>query len=229
MLQSLVDISTSEEIKVYDKIIAEKKEFSFYSGVVSQFGLDSGLAASGGVNKTEFESQFKKSSLAWLLALARIEIGSTMAMYGNAKSPFGEIAPQSEYGLAEYWAILVDDVVAHMQALETDDEFRTVTKQGGKPNSRTLAYLRRLTLVTSMLRAVRDGGNEEYAAQAKEWQKSLSKPSMKIAMKILNATNNIEFVDQNVSKSESTSGGTRIVAGVRSCQRLAERLIGTKW
>jgi hypothetical protein len=225
MLGQLVAMSTPDQIEVYDKIIGSKSEFSFYSGVVSTMGLE-GVAQLKSQNPTGFEQGFKKNSLAWILALARVEVGSTVAMYGKTQTPFADMAP-GQFGMREYLSVLFDDLSAHILALSTDEDLKRICKRTVEPDSQTLAYLRRLKLVGDMLKAVEATGNSDYAQRAKSIDREVGKYRKTLATKVLVATTDVT----GYSTGQSSQSGTRNrrdtrVGSANVCRQLAEGLVG---
>lgn len=224
MLGRLASISTPEQIAVYDKIIQSKNEFSFYSGVVSKFGDSIPAQARGQVG---FDKSFKKNSMAWLLALARIEVAATSSVYGRSKKPFADMAP-GNYGMNEYFAVLVDDLNAHVHALATDAGLKQICKLTVKADSNTLAYLRRLKLVNDMLKAVQVAGNPEFAYRAKAAERELNKYRRDLVTKVILVTQNLSESQVSESTYRTKGGGYRKIGPENSCRALAERLVNER-
>lgn len=220
MFDSLIAMSTPEQIEVYNKIIKEKSEFSFYSGIVTRLGLNANIQGARGA---EFEKAFRKETLPWLIALARVEVASTMAMYGRSDRPFSDMAPKG-FGLKEYGAVLVDDVSAHITALSNDNNLKRVCKINLKPDSTTLAYLRRIKLVSDMLKTIQDAGTREYAVRAGKMEKELSKYRKELVMKVIVATQNITQTESSSYNTSSTNRWRPALGTAESCQALAEQL-----
>lgn len=219
MFDQLVSMSTPEQIEIYDKMIESRKEFAFYSGALSQLGADAMAAKQS--KPMEFERGFKKNSLAWLLALARVEIGATASMYGRSKTPFRDLAPAHGWGMDEYLAVLADDLNAHVNALATDPDLKAVSKVNVKADSRTLAYLRRVKLVKDMLGAIQSAAGEQYAFQSRRVRKELEKYEKSLVRKVLLST---QSLSGNTSQRGSRQVGARPLGSAQSCQQVAERI-----
>ena len=155
-LGALVDSSTSEQIEVYDKLIGLNSEYSFYSGVVTDLGFDTDFSSSDGESSSDVESGYLKHSLAWMMALARVELGATMSMYGDGEDPFGNPVRLGgvRFGAEEYLSILVDDVAAHLKAAQTDSGYISALNRKSKVDGSTLKHLRRTQLIDDMLAKV---------------------------------------------------------------------------
>ena len=223
MLSELIGISSPEQLEIYDKIIAGQQEFSFYSGVASNIGVDSALDARRS-DSVQFEKQFKKQTLARLVALARIELAATLSMYGKSDYPFSDLAPPG-YGQSEYWQILVDDLAAHINAFSTDPGLKHVSKSGTRADSETLAYLRRMKLVSDMLNSVYRNGDQEYAAMAKKVEKKLNKYRTKLLLKVAQATKS--GTETMTTSTESKYGfKTKTIAANpgQSCQDIINQM-----
>ena len=154
-LGELVDSSTPEQIEVYDKLIEMNSEYSFYSGVASGLGSDTDLSTTEEESSSDDddESGYLKHSLAWMMALARVELGATISMYGDDEDPFGKAVALGGvgFGAEEYLSILVDDAAAHLKAAQADSDYAKALKRTGPVDSTTLNHLRRTQLINDML------------------------------------------------------------------------------
>ena len=137
-------MSKVEEIKTYNKLLAEQKEYSFFSGKFLEADDPYGSNAKGK------GKSFRKQSLEWMLALARVELGASIAMYGGVENSFQLVKPES-FGVQEYNLLVADDAAAHMNAFSTDEIFKKRVRKPEVVDSDTLAYLRRLKVANDML------------------------------------------------------------------------------
>ena len=158
----LVEISTTDELKVYDKVLNDRAEFSFFSGVNAAFEEKPDLAKANPFERQKFEDEFIKKGLAWMMALARIELAATSSLYGDNKLPFETIV-NSQFDAEPYLKILQDDVLAHMKSLAKEPGFKEVLRRSRRPDTWTLAYLRRIKLIRDMLQALQDVGGPAVA------------------------------------------------------------------
>lgn len=215
-LEKLVAISNPDEIAVYDKIILQLPEFIFYSGIVA--GIDQPQPFAGthpikdGASATPgqiADSQFKKHSLAWLMGLARVELGATRAMYLNGDDWFVPTLATS-FGLNEYYHVLLDDVAAHLKALETDADFKRAIKKSFKiASSDTLAYLRRLKLVNRMLIGLEGAGAPMIAQRAHDFRKEVGDYTKVLTAQVVRSTQNQTVVNRR--QKTNTVRGTQTV------------------
>lgn len=175
--ERLVASSSANEVAVYDNIILQLPEYVFYVGNVS--GIDQTIPIAGGQWNKELasvdtaqnvDSQLKKRSLAWLMALARVELGATRSMYRPGADWFVP-TPETSFGLDEYYDVLLEDVSVHLQSLEADAQFKRAIKKSFKvANSGTLAYLRRLKMIDSMLVALEGSATPLIAQRAHDFR-----------------------------------------------------------
>lgn len=177
-LGELADTSTSEEISVYDKLISENPEYAFYSGVALNYGLQPNVAEMDAEQVAELDKNCRQSSLAWMMALARVELGATVAMYGEQEDPFGVPVAigGTEFGAEEYLKVLVDDLAAHLKAAVGDQRYHNALNPKLKVDNGSLAFLRRTQLIDALLDKVMSSGEQEvmtevapYAEKAEEY------------------------------------------------------------
>ena len=203
-LERLGAISSEDEIKVYDKVIAQLSEFVFYSGMTAGVEKPKPLAGNQPINiatakpQDIAESQFKKQSLAWLLALAKVELNSTRSMYIAGDKMFIPDT-QSKFGLLEYYHVLLDDAAAHIQAISTDDKLKKALRNASKvANSGTIAYLRRLKLVSSMLVALKQSGDPMIASKSAKYLKEIEKYNLLLETQVALSTQDSSQTVTNV-------------------------------
>ena len=172
MFGRLVDISTREEIAVYDKMLGERPEYGFANEYREGLKL---LLQNGqdlqGEDRTVMESPLK-TGLAWMMALARSELGATLSMYSNVETPFASVLT-NEFGWDEYAEVLKHDAVAHMNAIRNEPRLRKALKPTHLIDSWSIAYWRRLKLINTMLDAIAHTDNEAFVSTVKRYSKKL--------------------------------------------------------
>jgi hypothetical protein len=183
----LLNISTTEEIPVYDLILNDRPEFTYFNGVNTAFPSKPDLKKADPFQRKKYYDTFQKKGLAAMMALARIELAATMSMYGSDEKPFESIF-NGNFGLEQYVAVLSDDVVAHMKSLAQEPKFMAVTRRGNKIDTWTLAYLRRLKLIRDMLGTLSDVGDETAKARIRPYDKKLGKYERRLVNHIADQT-----------------------------------------
>ena len=224
-LGALVDSSTPEQIEVYDKLIGTKSEYSFYSGVVSSLGLDTDFSSLEGESSSDdVESGYLKHSLAWMMALARVELGATMSMYGEGEDPFGQAVMIGGvgFGADEYLSILVDDVSAHLKAAQTDDSYAKSLNPKGKIDDSTLNHLRRTQLINDMLAKVISSQIPEIVVVAGPYAEVAQKYVDDMTEKIRRATTTV-VIPPVASESTETSSSSDTYSGTLGSVRFQNR------
>jgi hypothetical protein len=186
-MNRLVNMSTSEELFVYDQVLNDRPEFAYFNGANTAFKLQPDLKTANPFDRSRFYDSFQKKGLAWMMALARIELGATMSMYGNDKTPFESVA-NSRFDLGPYLEVLTDDVVAHMKSLAQEPGFEEVVRRNRKIDTWTLAYLRRIKMIRDMLSALSTAGNDAVDAQIKPYDIELKRYERRLIEQIQHQT-----------------------------------------
>lgn len=179
----LLEISATEEIEVYDRMLDERPEFTYFQGVNSAFETTPDLKQADPFQRERFYDVFQKEGLAWMMALARIELSATESLYGKSEFPFESTTPNS-IELEAYLSVLADDATAHMKSLASEAGFVKVTKRSRKIDTWTLAYLRRLKLIKDMLSTLGRTGDEKVRVTIKPLKKEISKYESKLLQEV---------------------------------------------
>ena len=108
------------------------------------------------------------------MALARLELGATLSMYGQLGNPFEFVAPES-FGGQQYFDLLTHDAAVHLNALKTDPMLQTKSNKSATGDGETLAYLRRLTIVKDMLVAARNANDGKFRNSADEYLNAVAR------------------------------------------------------
>jgi hypothetical protein len=147
-LDKLVEDSTPEELSAYDELVKARDDLAVYANLSRRFQqAPSSLAEP----PRDASDKFERRGLAWVMALARVEVGATLAAFTDVKRPFEAIAGKG-YDREAYGEMLLDGLRTHYLATAADDRARTIIKR--KPDAQTLNYVRRLDLVIAFQQAV---------------------------------------------------------------------------
>ena len=165
-------------------LIAGQKELAFYSGIAFNYSLVQ-IEKLPAVDRELTESSYKRQSLAYLLALARVEVGATISMYGNSNDPFS--FGSSSFGSQEYLDVLLDDLSAHFKTVEKDEGFQNAAFEK-KASSDTLAYLRRAKLINDLLNKVMQSSDSELVAAAESYSRGINEYIDSLTRRIVRAT-----------------------------------------
>ena len=174
LLTGLIAKSTPEEIQVYDQMLQKRAEFSFLNGLALKLKQRPSMAKASSDDRQKFEDKFKKKGLAWMMALAKIELAATKSLYGKEKLPF-ETMHVSDFDRKEFLQLLADDAMAHLRSLKDEALFKVVLNRKTMPDSNTVAYLRRLKLVKDMLESLARAGDPQVAATLQPYYAQLEK------------------------------------------------------
>lgn len=161
MLDELVRISTSEEVAVYDKLFRLRPEFTIYTNLSSlideQPNSFSIVSASG--------SQNDRHGIAWVMALARLELFAMVSVYGN-EHQLTAMRPPSTLEQDAFRDLLIDGMRMHIGALIGDERYTRVRDRN--PDSEMIAYVRRMTLVARIVQTVASLYSEDLTARQRD-------------------------------------------------------------
>jgi len=188
--EKLVSISTAEELAAYDKVLNGRPEFTYFNGANVMLNAPPNLKNANKNQRTQYFDTFRKKGLAWMMALAKVELSATTSMYGEDKKPFQKYRV-TQYDLGPYLQVLADDAAAHLRSLSQERGFHEVTRSGRKIDTWTLAYLRRLKLIRDMLVTISDIGNTEVKARVKAYDKKLAKYEKKLLESVAKQTGSV--------------------------------------
>jgi hypothetical protein len=150
-LDALVASASPQELQAIDAILQDRPEFTVFVNIASRVQrLPSTLVPTSAAEP--------RRGLAWVLALARAELGGMVATFGQHPSPFAAVRPTT-LELDAYRAILLDGSQTHYWALVNDPQLAKVAKS--VPDTQMLAYIRRLNAVRHFLRAGANGYSKE--------------------------------------------------------------------
>jgi hypothetical protein len=144
----LAAICKPEELKALDALVKERDELVVFTNLSRR--LQRGPSALAETPRAA-DDTFERRGLAWIMALARVEVGAMLAAFTEVVSPFEKVAGGG-YDRAEYQEMLLDGMRTHYWALAGDANAAAVLKR--KPTNETLNYIRRLTMVMAFQQAV---------------------------------------------------------------------------
>lgn len=155
---ALLQAVTPEELQAVEQIITASDEFAVYT--VTQ----KAAAPGAGTNNLTAASH---RGLAWMMALARVEMGAMIGAFAQDTNPFENVRP-SRFEMTAYRELLLEGARSHYVALSSDPELQQVARRS-PPDARTLTYLRRTNLARHfVISAARAGAQDFTPAQQAE-------------------------------------------------------------
>ena len=191
-LDQLLSNTTQLEFEALDAYVRRRPEYSVLTNLASELEQGPSTLSSprAGV--------LRRKGLDWMLALARVELGTMLAGFSPTVAPF-EVVGYTDYDLVAYKSLLLDGVRTHYWALIGDPDLAGVLNM--KDMSRVLSYSRRLVMVRAMLRAViKSSRNDLSATQMQElysWKESLDSLQGQFTVAIRNYLRESVNVSQN--------------------------------
>lgn len=172
-LELLIKSSSKKELEAMDELVMEHDEYTVYSDLA-----DKKYRRQKESEGTDDEpSKSARRGLRWVIALARVELGSMLAAFTNTPRPFEAVRP-TKFAAEQFEELLLDGVRAHVQALENDPGLKQVFRTGVSPtNNRGLSYSRRLVLVRAMSRAAM---NDTLAELTPQQERNLGKTKRRL-------------------------------------------------
>ncbi len=173
-LDAFLRSASREEITAADKIVSSHPQFAVYTGLANQSHGSSGTL----VSWRSGQSPSKKQGLMWVVALARLEIGSIVGTFTVLPSPF-EIVGPSQWEMPAYKDLLMDGAQTHFKALANDTNLASVALK--IPGTEMLAYIRRLNLARAMLSAAARSNAQELSPQ--DWTQLVAQDAQLLAVR----------------------------------------------
>jgi len=168
-LDKLVGLASEDDMEVIDEIIADRHEFDVFLALPDSFTPETSSEVK--VIKPAKASQvtgneFRQSGLAWVTALARVELGAMLAAFTEFPSPFKDVTPES-FDYRNAMQLLLEGVTGHYRGLSTSTKVKEKDKNVAVENALTLS--RRVRMARAMLAPLLAPGASEYnPAQAYE-------------------------------------------------------------
>lgn len=224
----LLEISTREQIEIYDQLLAKEPQFSYYAGMYLQPDVANSFDTSIRSDLVQFNEHFLRSGVAWMMALAKIELGSTVSTYGDQslKQPFSVFSPNQLDGEA-CLLVLADDFFAHVKNFEEDKFLPRALATKLEVNSWTFAYLRRARLMHDMVKALLTSGNRELVSRVRPLKRELSDRAL-LLQGMIDAVRRTD-TQVDVSNPIRSKGPKKLFVGLHEdCEQLdVDTLTGT--
>jgi hypothetical protein len=199
LLDPLVTRATAAELKIMDEIVGSRKEFTVYTNLSARIPKK---AASSLDVPADPSDDSAKRGLAWVMALARVELGAMVAGFTGRGDPFA-LVPPTRFELPAYSHLLLDGARTHYFALGNDPvvslymtyrnkPLTVAEREGGRADineTQAIAYGRRVALAREFVRAVQSLGRgqltSQQTAELQSWDQDLTALIEIIAYKIL--------------------------------------------
>ncbi len=171
-LDQLVSLANEEDLEVIDEIISDRGEFDVYLTLPDKFTPQSeSYSTSGAVSGTRGSgNEFRKSGLAWITALARVEFGAMVAGFTAEPNPFKDVTPDS-HDYKSVMQLLMEGVAGHYSGLSKAPQFAKKGRARYKDATVQVALTlsRRARIARAMMAPLLAPGPSEYnPAQAYE-------------------------------------------------------------
>lgn len=205
---ALIGMCDESELKVIDEIIGEKDEFTVYTHLSRRLQRRPSTLSEIGrtLSKTgqPQEDRFARRGLAWVMALARVEIGAMFAGFTNIRSPFEWVQP-TQLEMSAYRKLLEDGMRTHYWSLANDPAFRKIVRD--TPDHKTVAYVRRLTLARAFLEAAGKAGTAQLTppqvVELRKWHSDLDTARVALIASIQAYLKSVQATSSNTTSKSS--------------------------
>lgn len=172
LLDQLAKSCSEEELAVVETLIRSRDEYAIYVNRSQILERESSALSE---RPLESNDEFERRGLAWLTALARVELGALTAGFTDFPAPFAWIPP-GKRDADEYAEVLLDSLRTHYWALRNDPiAMQMATAKIGE--TQAIAYARRVTITLAFLQAVLESQRSRLSpgqlAELNRWQAEL--------------------------------------------------------
>ena len=173
LLDQLAKNCSAKELEVIDEIIRSRDEHAVF---VNRSRILERESSALSEQPQETNDEFERRGLAWLTALARVELGALAAGFTDYPDPFA-LAPPGNLDRDEYAEVLLDSLRTHYWALR-NDPIAANMPAARISDTQAIAYGRRVSITLAFLQAVRElqGARlaPEQLAELNRWQTELT-------------------------------------------------------
>lgn len=171
-LERLLAAVTPEELEVVEQIIASRDEFSVFTNLSRQFATGDSTLNEVPQNP---QDTFHRRGLAWVMALARIELATMLVGFSDIKRPLTQIRP-TPLELPAYLELLADAARCHNWSLFHDPVAKN-PRAAKLSDAQAVAYVRRVHLARSLIAALKTAAGDlapPQIAEFKKWDQRLA-------------------------------------------------------
>jgi len=169
LLDQLAKNCSAKELEVIDEIIRSRDEHAVF---VNRSRILERESSALSEQPQETNDEFERRGLAWLTALARVELGALAAGFTDYPDPFA-LAPPGNLDRDEYAEVLLDSLRTHYWALR-NDPIAANMPAARISDTQAIAYGRRVSITLAFLQAVRELARRAAGARAARRTESLA-------------------------------------------------------
>jgi len=147
-------------LKIADSILAESERFRIDTNLSRSIEGPTRFAEL----PTSAKDDFRRTGLAWLTALARVELGAMLAGFTTIPRPFNVVTP-TEFDQAQFGELLMDAYRTHFWTFRQDPAVKQFRVRG-MPFQELIPYGRR----TQMIHRFREAALEMFGLQMTQAQ-----------------------------------------------------------
>jgi hypothetical protein len=226
-LDRLLNAASPEELRVVEELVAARPELAVETNVARNLQRKPSLLSEQGSHAGD---DFVRRGLAWVMALARVELGAMAAGFTDEEDPFS-LARPSNYELAAYIEVLADGMRSHYWSLAADRVSKN--PRGARlSESQAIAYVRRVHVALSFLRAFHDRARPHLAAnqltELRRWENDLERLKWALLFDVLKLGTHLAAAGRSTQFNfEQLRGGIDVpdsaLAGLPDCVKNAVR------
>lgn len=178
-LGKFIDNATPDEVDLAEQIVRERDDLVVYTNISRRVEKEPSALSEG---PRDAADKFERRGLAWLMALARVELGAVIAGFDDHQTPMTASRP-TPFEMKEYCEIVEDSLRTHYWALRGDPVVKVLQRRV-RPRQRSpigesmlIAYYRRVwvTLQFARTAALLDPASPGSPRQQllQQWQQQL--------------------------------------------------------
>jgi hypothetical protein len=178
-LELFIASATPEELELAEQIVGERDDLAVFTNVSRRVEKEPSALSERAEGPAD---TFERRGLGWLMALARVELGTLIAGFDDHKTPMTASRP-TQFELDEYREMVEDSLRTHYWALRADPIVKVIQQRRGRtqrlPLDETvlIAYYRRVWIALQLARTASlldaSGAGSPRQTLLQQWQLQL--------------------------------------------------------